>query len=379
MAEVVVSHVMTARRVSLDVVPTLLVHAQPGGADLAGAQWPILRMEGRTNAPHPDSPAPSAAAHGAGAARSRGNRLSPLHVVAILVSGAAHAGALAIVLGGGPAGPDAGRPADIAVPQAEVTLISQASFDAMVAPQPFVDTTSPDAPIPAAYDTADAGTLTSPDTQPASPAAAMAAAFPAPADSPPAPVLSPPPLAFLSAPAALADLPEAGTSDAPAARPAPPPSPAAAPDAPPAPAPDVPAQADEDPAPKPVTKPPKAKAKRTAAAPPSPARAVASPATGLSGGARKAAMADWGGRLRARIEGAKSYPAGTTAAGKVRLALTVAPSGQVLGVGVAQGSGDPTLDRAAVAAVTRAGRMPKAPDGLAETSYSFTLTVSFAP
>ncbi|MFZ5711120.1 MAG: energy transducer TonB, partial [Pseudomonadota bacterium] len=110
-------------------------------------------------------------------------------------------------------------------------------------------------------------------------------------------------------------------------------------------------------------------------------RAAAAPSAGLSEGESRAAMARWGGKLRARIDRAKSYPAGARASGRsgrVVLALTVSPAGRVLGVSVTASSGVPELDRAAVEAVRRAGRLPRAPQELAGAAYDFSLSIDFA-
>ncbi|WP_163847408.1 cell envelope integrity protein TolA [Pseudooceanicola aestuarii] len=86
-------------------------------------------------------------------------------------------------------------------------------------------------------------------------------------------------------------------------------------------------------------------------------------------------MSAWGARIRARIESRKRHPGGR--GGRVVLRITVAPSGQVTGAGIAQSSGRTALDRAAITAVQRSGRMPAAPRGLGGGSQSFTLPMNF--
>ena len=89
-------------------------------------------------------------------------------------------------------------------------------------------------------------------------------------------------------------------------------------------------------------------------------------------------LADWGGSLRRKVERARQSPAGAEGqTGKVTLRLSVAVSGRVLGVAVLRSSGVAALDTAAVDAVRRAGRLPKAPKGLAAASYDFNLPVVF--
>ena len=99
----------------------------------------------------------------------------------------------------------------------------------------------------------------------------------------------------------------------------------------------------------------------------------------LTKGQTNSLRATWGGAIRAKIESRKRYPAAAgNARGKVTLRLVVARNGALGGVSVAQSSGNAALDRAAVAAVTRAGRFPAAPKGLDEASYSFSLPITFA-
>ena len=91
-----------------------------------------------------------------------------------------------------------------------------------------------------------------------------------------------------------------------------------------------------------------------------------------------AAASRWEAAIRARVERRKSYPAAAEGAtGRVILRLSVAANGQLTQVGVVRSSGNAALDAAAVNAVQSAGRFPKAPAGLGETS--FTLPISFAP
>lgn len=88
--------------------------------------------------------------------------------------------------------------------------------------------------------------------------------------------------------------------------------------------------------------------------------------------------ARWGAEIRARIERRKAYPAAAgRASGRVTVRLSVSPAGKLLDVAVASSSGNAALDAAALRAVTAAGRFPKAPRGLADPGYNFTLPISF--
>ncbi len=103
-----------------------------------------------------------------------------------------------------------------------------------------------------------------------------------------------------------------------------------------------------------------------------PAQAQTPPA--LSPAHRQSLMSQWGAQILARIERARPRVSGS---GQVALSLQVARNGQLAGVSVAQSSGNPALDQAALSAVRGAGRFPAAPDGLNEASYGFSLPVRF--
>ncbi|AHM03410.1 Ferric siderophore transport system, periplasmic binding protein TonB [Roseibacterium elongatum DSM 19469] len=98
------------------------------------------------------------------------------------------------------------------------------------------------------------------------------------------------------------------------------------------------------------------------------------PQPSLSAGERQSLMARWGAQIQRRIERARPRVRDT---GRAVLRLTITPAGQLTGVGIAQSSGNPGLDQAALQAVRGAGRFPAAPDGLTEASYGFSLPVTF--
>ncbi|WP_375688609.1 cell envelope integrity protein TolA [Pseudooceanicola sp. LIPI14-2-Ac024] len=103
--------------------------------------------------------------------------------------------------------------------------------------------------------------------------------------------------------------------------------------------------------------------------------AQSSGAKTLSQSQVQSAMSSWGAQIRARIERRKRHPGGR--GGRVTLQLTVSSSGQITGAQVARSSGNPRLDQAAMAAVRQAGRMPAAPAGLSNPSYTFNLPMDF--
>lgn len=101
-------------------------------------------------------------------------------------------------------------------------------------------------------------------------------------------------------------------------------------------------------------------------------------ASGVSKAKAAELKASWGAKVRSRIERKKAYPKEAKgASGTVSVRLTVGRGGNLMGVSVAGSSGNSALDAAAVKAVKSAGKFPKAPKGLAEASYSFTLSISF--
>lgn len=103
--------------------------------------------------------------------------------------------------------------------------------------------------------------------------------------------------------------------------------------------------------------------------------ATRSAAKSISRGQEQRLVSAWGAQVRARIESRKRHPGGR--GGRVIIALTVTPGGQVTAAGIARSSGNPRLDRAALQAVRSASRMPGAPAGLNDGSYSFSLPMDF--
>lgn len=93
--------------------------------------------------------------------------------------------------------------------------------------------------------------------------------------------------------------------------------------------------------------------------------------------ASKADIADWGARIRARIERRKKSPRGSWDPGSATVRIQITRDGGLASLGVLKSSGDARLDRAALDAVKRAGRFPAAPDGFARATMTFDLPVSF--
>jgi protein TonB len=80
--------------------------------------------------------------------------------------------------------------------------------------------------------------------------------------------------------------------------------------------------------------------------------------------------------VRARINRKVALPA-DSAPGTVKVRLEIAPTGALLALGIAQSSGQPALDAAALKAVKSAAPFARAPKGLTEASYSFSLPITF--
>ncbi|MDK3019820.1 energy transducer TonB family protein [Pseudodonghicola flavimaris] len=100
-------------------------------------------------------------------------------------------------------------------------------------------------------------------------------------------------------------------------------------------------------------------------------------ASTLSRSRSKSLQAQWGATIRARIERRKRAPR-NGGSGTVVLTVSVAPSGQLLGVSVLRSSGQAGLDQAALRAVQAAGRFAAAPKDLSAPRYTFSLPITFA-
>lgn len=93
----------------------------------------------------------------------------------------------------------------------------------------------------------------------------------------------------------------------------------------------------------------------------------------LSQSQRQSLLVTWGAKVRARV--ARRAPRGV-GKGRAVVEITLSGGGQLLGVRLLQSSGNAALDKAAVDAVRRAGRFPKAPAKLGISRHSFALPVA---
>ena len=327
------------------------VMALPG--DLAAAPCPAVPARDlplSSHAPKVISPAPLVLAAPAGRSSPRG---------AVLVSIALHLG----LLGGYAVFASTARP--LMVPDlntAEVSLISEAQFLAMSAPQPVLAMAAAPALAtpPLAAPSSPVVPVAAPMPEPASLASVMPAALPTAEPPPPMPEpISEPVAQKPAAPAPKAIKPKAA-------------APAPVAEAPPETKPKTKTAKAEVPA-QPVQK-----AAEPAAAPvPQPAaQSTAKSDPAASAGEAKALKADWGSKVRARINRKVALPA-DSAPGTVKVRLDIAASGALLSVGIAQSSGQAALDAAALKAVKSAAPFARAPRGLSEPSYSFSLPITF--
>lgn len=286
--------------------------------------------------------------------------LSRSLVSGIGLSGLWHGGALALAVAAGIFQPGRGG---VPGPVAEVSLMSAAAFGAMVSVAPEAAASPPAAPPPQLADSAieDPASDTAGQAlpRPASPLGTVGAADLAPAAIP-NPAVADRIKAALPDPALSAPRGEAVQE----------------------PEPNVQGAADD--APERVVREKPAKPTPDAApdAPSGTGQSAKPEQTGGAGGSSAASdeslLADWGGRLRQKVDRARRYPSGADGqTGKVTLRLSVAASGRVLGMSVLRSSGIAALDTAAVDAVRRAGRLPQAPNGLSAASYDFNLPVVF--
>lgn len=92
---------------------------------------------------------------------------------------------------------------------------------------------------------------------------------------------------------------------------------------------------------------------------------------------RQKLTANWGRKISAYFELHKKYPAGKTKTVSVKLNLVLNRLGNVVSVSLAESSGDPAYDDAAISMVRRSDPVPRPPAGLTEDQFAFNLPVNF--
>lgn len=92
----------------------------------------------------------------------------------------------------------------------------------------------------------------------------------------------------------------------------------------------------------------------------------------LSAARKSSLLSRWGGQIRSKI--ARRTPRGA-GRGTAIVTIRVSGNGALLGVSLAESSGNPRLDKIALTAVQQAGRFPSAPAGLNISSQTFRLPI----
>ena len=107
------------------------------------------------------------------------------------------------------------------------------------------------------------------------------------------------------------------------------------------------------------------------------AATTAAPNIGL-GKDKERLTADWGRKVSAYFELHKRFPVvEKSKTAKVKISLVLNRLGHVLSVAVAESSGDPLYDEAALAMVRRSDPVPPPPTKLTEDQFAFSLEVHF--
>lgn len=99
-------------------------------------------------------------------------------------------------------------------------------------------------------------------------------------------------------------------------------------------------------------------------------------AKGNASAAGNAAVENYPGKVRNKINRAKRRVAGT-GVGTVTVSFTISASGQATGIKISASSGQPELDQAAMEAVRRAAPFPDIPEESGRSSWSFRVPIAF--
>jgi periplasmic protein TonB len=92
---------------------------------------------------------------------------------------------------------------------------------------------------------------------------------------------------------------------------------------------------------------------------------------------RQKLTADWGRKISAYFELHKRYPQNKSRATTVKVAIVLNRRGNVVNVAVAESSGDPAFDDAAISMIRRSDPVPAPPAELTEDQFAFSLDVNF--
>lgn len=97
----------------------------------------------------------------------------------------------------------------------------------------------------------------------------------------------------------------------------------------------------------------------------------------LSSGQQAELKAVWDAQILSRVERRKRFPRNARGQGEVVVTLTVSSQGALVSSSIRQSSGVDAFDQSALQAVARASPFPAAPEELSQTSYQFSLLISF--
>jgi periplasmic protein TonB len=92
---------------------------------------------------------------------------------------------------------------------------------------------------------------------------------------------------------------------------------------------------------------------------------------------RQKLTADWGRKISAYFELHKRYPQNKSKATTVKVAIVLNRRGNIVNVAVAESSGDPAFDDAAISMIHRSDPVPAPPAELTEDQFAFSLDVNF--
>lgn len=92
-----------------------------------------------------------------------------------------------------------------------------------------------------------------------------------------------------------------------------------------------------------------------------------------------ALRAEWGSAIYAQVRRTMRFPRGVDQGGTARLALRIASNGKLTDLRLTRSSGNAALDKAAMRAVSQAGRFARAPEGLPGSVHAFSLSLTFDP
>ncbi|WP_454629401.1 TonB family protein [Bradyrhizobium cenepequi] len=92
---------------------------------------------------------------------------------------------------------------------------------------------------------------------------------------------------------------------------------------------------------------------------------------------RQKLTADWGRKISAYFELHKRYPQNKSKATTVKVSIVLNRRGNVVNVAVAESSGDPAFDDAALSMIRRSDPVPAPPAELTEDQFAFSLDVNF--